>query len=177
MFIAWLSAGIIAMGLFCLWTRESHLPIFRRLLRNDRLGKIVFGLASILFLIKILQLGEADFGRYKFLLVLIFGFALLGCALYWQDFLIVRGMVVLGLIGIQAALDINFATPDLVRPWISAYFYLWIFLMIYAGVCPYCVRDILPYLYQSKASKMKYLGITHLMYGGLLITLMLCCHE
>lgn len=177
MFVTWLGVGIIAIGLFCLWTRESHLPIFQQLLRNDRFGKTVFGFASILFLTKILQLGEADFGQYKFLLVLIFGFSLLGCALYWQDFLIVRGTAVIGLISIQSALDINFATFDLVRPWVSAYLYIWILLMIYAGVRPYCVRDVLPYLYRSNASNIKYLGIAHLIYGGLLISLMFCCHE
>ena len=98
---------LIAVGIGMFFLKEKHQVNVYRILRSNTIGLGVFLGACIWFLLKIADLGEADFGQYKHWLLLLFGFAFVGCCIYWKDFLIVRGIAMLALMSIQKLLDVG----------------------------------------------------------------------
>ena len=70
---------LILTGVGMFFLKETHQTIGQKLLRNNTVGIAVFVVACVWFLLKIADLGEADFGQYKHWLLLLFGFAFTGC--------------------------------------------------------------------------------------------------
>ena len=160
---------VTGVGMFFL--KEKHQADSYQILRNNALGLIVFIGACVWFLLKIADLGEADFGQYKHWLLLLFGFAFTGCCIYWKDFLIVRGVAMLALMSIQKLLNIGYMSRAVVHPFISLFFYIWILIFMYIGVYPYCMRNILPVLFGKNCRYIKYIGLIFILYGISLIIL------
>ena len=161
----------IALGsLLALRCAEKHQKTCRRFLRNDFVGITLFSIASLWFLLKIRQLGEADFGQYKNELTLLFGLSFLGCAIYWRDFLGIRAIAMLTLMIADCLLDICYLSNAFVTPFISLFLYLFIVLAMFLGVYPYWARDFLPYLFKNECRYIKLIGWFFTIYGiGIII--------
>lgn len=162
---------LIAMGIGMCFLQEKHQVNVYQMLRSNTLGMVVFLVACVWFLLKIANLGEADFGQYKHWLLLLFGFAFAGCCVYWKDFLVVRGIAMLSLMSIQKLLGIGYMSEAFVHPFISLFFYVWIVIFMYIGVYPYCARNILPVIFRKNCRYIKYIGLIFTLYGISLIIL------
>lgn len=163
---------LIIFGAFCVMqTKPSQEKVFQRLLRNDGLGQAIFIIASLWFLAKVSTLTEADFGQYRPLLILIFLFSFSGCCIYWKDFLGVRGLAMLTLMGIQKGLEVGYMSEKYVHPYLSFFFYCCILLAVFWGVYPYCVRDLLKKLFQNQGRRIRYIGSVCIGYGIALVIL------
>lgn len=100
------------------------------------------------FLWKISQLGQADFGDYKNILLLLFGATLIGSILFVQDFLAVRGVAILILLSADVGLKSAFGLYDIPeRLVLVSILYLFIVLAIYYGTLPFRMRDTINWLY------------------------------
>jgi|GEM_PF-3066879 len=162
---------LILTGVGMFFLKETHQTMGQKLLRNNMIGMAVFVIACIWFLLKIADLGEADFGQYKHWLLLLFGFAFTGCCIYWKDFLIVRGIAMLALMSIHKLLNVGYMSGAVVHPFISLFFYIWIIIFMYIGVYPYVLRNILPVLFGKNCRYIKYIGVIFMLYGISLIIL------
>ena len=162
---------LIIGGCFLFFVKEKHQEICYSFLRDDRWGLFLFSVASLWFLFKISQLGEADFGQYRSWLLLLFIFTFVGFGIYWRDFIGVRGLMMLVVMGVQKGLDIGYMSEALVRPYVSFYFYILIILALFFGAYPYWMRDILRKLFRKQCRYVKYIGIFHVFYGSVLVIL------
>ena len=162
---------LILGGGLLLKVKEQYEKKCYGFLRNNFYAYLLFGLACCWFLIKIAHLGEADFGQYKNWLLGLFLFSFIGCGIYWRDFLVVRGIAMLILMGIDALLDCNYMSDVAVSPVISLFFYGIIILTLFFGTYPYRVRDVLPVLFGKKCRLVKYIGLFCIIYGVGLIGL------
>ncbi len=162
---------LIITGIISLFLKESHQTIFYKILRNNTLGIVIFIAACVWFLLKIANLGEADFGQYKHWLLLLFGFCFLGCCIYWKDFLIVRGFAMLAIMSIHKFLNIGYMSEAFVHPFISLFFYIWIIIFMYIGTYPYVLRNILPVAFRKNCRYIKCIGLIFIIYGSSLIVL------
>lgn len=163
---------LIIFGAFCIrQTKPSQEKVLQHLLRNDSFGQGVFVIACLWFLAKVSTLTEADFGQYRSLLILIFLFSFSGCCIYWKDFLGVRGLSMLTLMGIQKGLEVGYMSEKYVHPYLSFFFYCCILLAIYFGIYPYCARDLLKKLFQKQGRYIRYIGGVCVGYGVVLMIL------
>jgi hypothetical protein len=162
---------LITSGMICFKLKPSMEQTFYRWLRNDSLGIVVFLIPATWFMIKLTQLGEADFGQYKSWLLLLFGFTFIGCCIYWRDFLIVRGLAMLSIMSIDALFKISYMNEAIVSPAISLLFYICIIIALYCGCYPYCIRNILPKVFSKNSRYIKYVGVFCIAYGIILLTL------
>lgn len=162
---------LLFSGIFLLNLKSSFEQTIYRLLRNDALGIIIFLLPASWFMIKLTQLGEADFGQYKIWLLLLFGFTFVGCCIYWRDFLIVRGLAMLTIMSIDALFKISYMSEAIVSPAISLLFYIFIIVALYCGCYPYCIRNILPKAFAKNSRYIKWTGAFCIIYGITLIAL------
>lgn len=171
---SWLiSICLIILGMSLMHCSEDKSTNCLHFLRNNTWGLTLFGIASFWFLIKIANLGEADFGAYKHWLLLLFISVFIGCGIYWKDFLVVRAIAMLTLMLCHLGLQVGYMSPALVRPFLSLFFYVLIILALFFGTYPFKVRDLLPILFSRKARYLKRLGTLSLSYGLLLIVLSL----
>lgn len=162
---------LIVFGIVSFNVQSSLEKTVYRLLRNDFLGIIVFLIPASWFMVKLTQLGEADFGQYKQWLLLIFGFTFTGCCIYWRDFLIVRGLAMLTILSINALFKISYMSEAIVSPAIALLFYIFIIIALYCGCYPYCIRNILPKAFSKNSRYIKCVGTFCIIYGILLIIL------
>ena len=169
---AWIvSACLIIGGLKLLQCKSNQAAKCLRFLRNNLWGLSLFIIASLWFLIKILNLGEADFGAYKYWLFLLFLAVFVGCSIYWKDFLVVRAIAMLTLMLCHLGLQIGYMSPALVRPFLSLLLYVLIILALFFGTYPFKARDILPMLFKKNNRNLNFIGIGCFAYGVLLIIL------
>lgn len=171
---SWLiSICLILLGMRLMHCKEDKSASCLRFLRNNTWGLTLFSIASFWFLIKIANLGEADFGAYKHWLLLLFVSIFIACGIYWKDFLVVRAIAMLTLMLCHLGLQIGYMNSALVRPFLSLFFYVLIVLALFFGTYPYKTRDLLPTLFKQKARYLKWLGSISFSYGFLLIILSL----
>lgn len=125
------------------------------LLRNKRFDWLCFGAAAASFLYQISELGPADFGQYKGILLILFGAAGIGAFFVLPDFLGVRGLAVLVLLSARPVLDAAYMQPSPTRLFLVSIAYLAVILAIWTGVQPYRARDFLEFLKgHPKAARM-----------------------
>lgn len=171
---SWLiSIGLIILGFSLMHCSEDKRTNCLHFLRNNTWGLTLFGIASFWFLIKIANLGEADFGAYKHWLLFLFISIFIGCGIYWKDFLVVRAIAMLTLMLCHLGLQVGYMSSTIVRPFLSLLFYSLIILALFFGTYPFKARDLLPVLFSKKARYLKWLGVINLSYGFLLIILSL----
>ena len=173
LFTVTLLTGCILMilgGLFISNNKSIEQQTFL-LLRSDTATAITFGLAAVWFLWHITQLGEADFGNYRRILLIAFaGLALLSF-LYLRDFLVVRGIAILILLTARVVLDSTDLHPSLSsRLFLVAFVYLAIIIALYLGALPFRLRDFLEWLF-TKKHRRKWVGGFLAMYGLLLLVI------
>ena len=150
---------------------EKHGEASLKILRNERLGLLVFTVAHLWFFLNLWQTDAKECEDFKLVLTLFFGFAFVGCILYWKDFLIVRGIAVLTVLSAHRLLQIGCMSDHILRPYVSGLFYFWIVLSLYFGVCPYRARDLIQALFRNNRRRLKTVAGCGILYGILLIGL------
>ena len=137
--------------------------------RNPFAAKILMGAAALWFVFNISQLGEADFGNHSGKIMAVFAVGALLSFTYVPDFLAVRGLAGLILLGGALILDTAYMQWDHPqRLFMVAVTYIAIAKAIYLGGCPYKLRDWLNWVY-AKAGRAKILGALNLGVGAALM--------
>ena len=112
----------------------------------------------------VMQLGEADFGEYKTIIVLISICILFSAFFLTKDFLAVRALSILILLYSREVLDAAFLQEPSARLFLVAVIYILISVALYLGAYPFRMRDFLTFIYRKK-SRPKYLGIALVVCG------------
>ena len=126
-------------------------------LRSTKAAIVFFGGSGLWFLYQLSQLGEADFGQIKGVLIAVFGIAGILAFFYLNDFLSVRGVCVLILLLARQFLDSAFMQEPTSRLVLVTQTYIWVVIAIYLGAIPYRLRDFFKYIYERK-QRAKILG-------------------
>lgn len=164
---------LIAAGAPLLWNGKAIGPLLRSFPRSRRAAYVTVTLAAIWTLYRITQLGDADFGRYKTILLVVFGLLAVLSFRYVPDFLAVRGSAALMLLVADVLLSsayMQYDTPQ--RLFLVALVYLGIFLALYLAVAPYRARDFFNWLF-STSGRPRALGMTVATYGLVLVVISL----
>ena len=159
---------LLALGGWFLWNGPQVKPLSFAWLRSNQAAVVLFGGASIWFLWYILNLGKADFGDYKHLLLVLFGGTAIGSFFFVKDFLAVRGLAVLMMLCARPLLDaayMEFQSPQ--RLFMVAFVYVAIVIALIIGASPYKLRDFFTWLF-AKAARPRVLGGVLAAYGLLL---------
>ncbi len=138
-------------------------------LRNRGLTAVLLVLLSTWFLLKVLQLGESDFGNYKHILFAVFLATAVGAWFYTPDFLAVRAACGLYLLLAGLFLESAFGLYEMQqRLFLVAAVYAGIATALYYAAVPYRARDSLRWLYE-KALRVRVLGTVMAAYGVFLV--------
>lgn len=155
---------LVGLGL----ASPERLRLCQGALRAPWARAVFWGGALVWFLIKVLQLGEADYGQYRNLLFALFGTAGVMAFFVVPDFLAVRGLAVLMLLGANVLLDAAFMQEPLSRLFLVSMVYVWIVGALYVGALPFRLRDGLEWL-QDRSGWARALGTALGAYGVLLL--------
>lgn len=136
--------------------------------RSTAASIILFGAGAAWFLFNIWHLSEADFGQYRVALFIFFALVAGASFFLVPDFLAVRGIAVLMLLGAMPLLDtayMEFQYPQ--RLFMVSVVYVGVALAIYLGASPFRLRDFLEWLYRQP-TRPRVLGGALAAYGLLL---------
>jgi hypothetical protein len=136
--------------------------------RSSAATYVFFGLGAACFLYRIWNLSAADFGDYRNLLFI--GFAVIAALSFYcvPDFLAVRGLCVLVLVGAMPLLDAGYMFYDQKQIYFyKVLVYLSIVLAIWLGAQPWRLRDFFDWLFRVPG-RSRALGGASLAYGLLL---------
>lgn len=159
---------LLALGVPLLLNHSGYVAMLKSFPRSTAGAYLFFGTGAAWFLYAIWHLSPADFGDYKlylfigFLLVAVFAFK---CV---PDFLAVRGLATLILMGAMPLLEagyMNFQHPQIVLYKIAVY--LGISAAIWLGAQPWRLRDFFTWLFAQPA-RARGVGGTLAGYGLLL---------
>jgi len=117
--------------------------------RSSSAAVVFFGSGALWFLFQVWHLSPADFGEYRTVLAVGFAAIALLAFKYVPDFLAVRGIAVLMLLGAMPLLDaayMEYEHPQ--RLFMVSAVYVGIALAIYLGASPFRLRDFLEWLFQ-----------------------------
>jgi hypothetical protein len=120
--------------------------------RSSSAAVVFFGAGAIWFLREVWHLSPADFGEYRTFLAIGFAAVALLSFKYVPDFLAVRGLAVLVLMGAMPLLGaayMEYEQPQ--RLFMVSVVYVAIALAIYLGASPFRMRDFLEWLFQRPA--------------------------
>jgi hypothetical protein len=136
--------------------------------RSPSAAVVFFGVGTLCFLYRVWHLSPADFGEYRTLLIIGFAAVALLAFKYVPDFLAVRGLAILMLLGAMPLLDAAYMEYDHPqRLLMVTAVYLGIALAIYLGASPFRLRDFFGWLFQ-RPGRGRILGGVLAGYGGLL---------
>ena len=158
-FVAALGASIAAMR------GEKARERFLALLRNRIADGVLLALAAAWFLWIVLHLGDADFGDFKALLFALFLGTAVGSYFFVKDFLGVRAMCVLYMLGTWKCLGAAFGhydTPG--RLFMVGTLYVGLLFALYLGAAPYRARDLMEW-FTRHARVSAALGAATLVWG------------
>ena len=160
---------LLAAGLALLWSGEPVRDGAMRFLRSQTAAYATFGPGAVWFLYEITQLGQADFGAYKIPLLVIFGAVAFLSFSRVNEFLSVRGLSVLILMGAGVMLDAAFGLYEIPqRLFLVSAIYALILVALYLGAWPYRLRDFFNWLWE-KGLRPRVLGAALAGYGALLM--------
>lgn len=168
-----IAAGLLLLlGVVFLWSGTAVERAAKAFPRSQAAAMVFFGAGMLWFLRILSQLGSADFGDYKNLLILLFAAVGLGSFFVVKDFLAVRGVAVLALLAARPMLDASaqYTSPPLSRDWVNVAVYVAIVLGIWLGASPYHARDWLAWLFE-KRGRARALGAVCAGYGAWLAVL------
>ena len=170
--IATLLAGVLTLvvGLSIFLYPE---PVRRGLtgFPRSRPAALVLLIAATAFvLIHVLQLGEADFGKYKNILFVFFAVIAVGSWFRVPDFLGIRALSVLTLLLSGQFLDAAYLEAPKTRLFLVVLSYLLILASLYLAAVPYRFRDAVTKLDRSGGLR-KIAGGLFALYGLLLCLL------
>lgn len=168
--LATLIPGLLMLlfGAALLSGRATVPALLKAFPRSNTAAVVLFGGGAIWFLYKVWHLPEADFGQYRTLLAIAFGAIAVLSFKFVPDFLAVRGLCVLILLGASPLLDAAYMQYDQPqRLFMVSVVYLFIALSIYLGASPYRLRDFFEWLFRQP-SRGRALGGIFAGYGLLL---------
>ncbi len=160
---------LLVLGALLLISNTAIVSTLKAMPRSQAATVVFFGAASLWFLFNIWHLSEADFGQYRGLLFIFFAL-LAGLSFFLvPDFLAVRGLAVLVLLGAMPLLDaayMEFAHPQ--RLFMVSAVFVALTLAIYFGAAPYRLRDFFEWLFRRPV-RGRLLGGAFAAYGLLLM--------
>jgi hypothetical protein len=159
---------LLLLGLPLLLNHSGYAATLKAMPRSTRAAYLFFTAGAAWFLYAIWHLSSADFGDYR--LYLFAGFALIAVLSFKcvPDFLAVRGLCTLVLMGAMPLLDAGFMNFD--HPQIYFYkvlVYVAISLAIWLGAQPWRLRDFLGWLF-ARPGRARGFGAVMSGYGLLL---------
>jgi hypothetical protein len=159
---------LIALGLPLLLAGAGLTAAIKAFPRSRTASFTFFGAGAACFLYRIWHLSAADFGDYRALLFV--GFALVAILAFKcvPDFLAVRGLCVLGLLGAMPLLDaayMEYGHPQ--RLFMVSAVYFVIAFAIWIGAQPWRLRDFIEWLF-ARPIRARGLGGVLAAYGVLL---------
>jgi len=169
--LATLIPGLLMLlfGAALLSGRATVPALLKAFPRSNTAAIVFFGGGAIWFLYKVWHLPEADFGQYRTLLAIAFGAIAVLSFKFVPDFLAVRGLCVLILLGASPLLDAAYMQYDQPqRLFMVSVVYFFIALSIYLGASPYRLRDFFEWLFRQP-SRGRTLGGIFAGYGLLLV--------
>jgi hypothetical protein len=140
----------LLLGTALLCFPAQSLKLFHDGMRSQTANWICFAPALIWFLWYIIRLGEADFGQYKAFFFVFFAVVGLIALLHIRDFLAVRGVCILILLGAHELLKAAYMEEAVSRLWMVSGIYLLIIIATYLGAFPYRFRDFIQWFYNKK---------------------------
>ena len=168
--LATLIPGLLLLGLGFLFllNHGAIVDALKRLPRSRTAALVFFGAGAAWFLFRVWHLSEADFGQYRTQLFFFFAAVAIGAFFYVPDFLAVRGLAALVLLGAMPLLDaayMEYQYPQ--RLFMVTAVYLALALAIYLGAAPFRLRDFFEWLYR-RPGRARVLGGGLAAYGLLL---------
>jgi len=169
LFLATLLPGLllVLLGGLLLWGDPRVSSTARALPRSGRAALLFFGAGAGGFLWRLSSLGEADLIFFSRPAPVMIGFGVLAVLafLYAPDFLAVRGLCVLVLLGAEPLLNaafMEYAHPQ--RLLMVSAVYAALALAVYLAAAPYRLRDFFEWLFRSRG-RARWIGATLLAYG------------
>lgn len=147
---------VLGGGLF--FFKDTARQLFQSLMRSRKVEIAIFCLATFVFLLQVSKLGEADFGQYRGLLMLLFGGIALSSVFYVRDFLGVRGLAALILLSAGSFLDAAYMQSSASRLLLVAMVYLWILKALILGASPFYLRNFINWLYNQDRRRQLFAG-------------------
>ena len=140
---------LLLLGWGLLSGSSTIVASLKALPRSQTAAMVFFGGGAIWFLYRVWHLSEADFGNFRAILAIAFAAIALLSFKYVPDFLAVRGLSVLVLLGAGPLLGAAFMHYELPqRLLMVTLVYLFIALAIYLGAVPYRLRDFSEWLFR-----------------------------
>jgi hypothetical protein len=161
---------LIALGASLLVNNSAINSVFKALPRSQVAAIVFFGGGALWFLYVLNHLSEADLILVQSPRPLMIGFAVLaGLAFFYlPDFLAVRGLAVLTLLGAWPLLTAAYGEYEIEqRLFMVSIVYVAVALALYLGAAPFRLRDFFQWLF-ARPGRARTLGGGLLGYGALL---------
>ena len=133
--------ALLVLGSFLALGSPRFFQALERFPRSRTATLVLFGLATVLVLYEVTQLGEADFGRYRWWLFAFFAALAGGAWFLVPDFLGIRGLAVLLLLVSAELLRAAYLEPPASRLFLVGFVYFVILAALYLAAVPYRFRD------------------------------------
>jgi hypothetical protein len=165
-----LTSGVLGLlGLFLTFESFKAEKFIRKFLRSQKASILLLAIGLFWFLFHHVQnLGEADFGEYKFIIGLIGVFIAVSSYFFINDFLAVRALCIILLFYSRLVLDSAFLQEPQSRLFLVSIIYFIILCAIYFGAWPYRLRDFLNWLYDNSKRSIL-LGVSFICYSLVLL--------
>lgn len=164
----------LATGLFLILSGGSLLFNYNRsrnfltaFPRSRTATYILMATAMIWFSLKINNLGPADFGDYKTILLAIFLTITITSFYFVPDFLGVRALAGLTLLIADSLLDAAYMQDPSSRLFLVSFVYCAILFVFILGASPYLLRDIIDWFFKQQI-RVQILGYLLCFYGAVL---------
>lgn len=167
LFLATLLPGLLlaALGGFLMWPGAG--PAAKALPRSQPGAWVLFGLGALWFLWRLSRAGEADLIFFQAPAPVMIGFGVLAVLafIYTPDFLAVRGLAILVLLGAEPLLNAAYMEWDHPqRLLMVTAVYAALAAALYLAAYPYRLRDWFDWLFRS-AARPRLVGGGLLLYG------------
>jgi len=138
---------LLTLGVSLLFNHAGVAAVLKAFPRSTGAAYVLFGTGAAWFLYNISHLSPADFGDYRVLLFCAFAAIAVLSFRCVPDFLAVRGLCVLVLMGAMPLLDAAYMEEPQQRKLMVALVYVAIALAIWLGAQPWRLRDFLGWLF------------------------------
>ena len=169
LFYGTLATGLflILCGGFLLFNYNRSRTLLKALPRSKSATYILMIATMIWFSLKIYDLGTADFGDYKTLLLAIFLTITVTSFYFVPDFLGVRALAGLTLLIADVLLDAAYMQNPASRLFLVSFVYVAIIYAFILGATPYFLRDTIDWFYKNQL-RVKIFSYMLCMYGAFL---------
>ena len=140
---------LLTSGILLSWKSDFCEVFLKHFLRSKNFAYIFFGLASAIFFLNILRLGESDFREYRYWILIFFGFIAVGSFIWVKDFLAVRGLAIIALFASKIFLNAAYMQAPDSRLFLVSFVYLIILLALFLGMAPFYLRDFINWLFAN----------------------------